>query len=90
MMHELKVGDSVQSHYRARWYGQIREIHHYKHKMGSKTYEGFIAHVMILLDKVGHLQRKPKMMKINIGWLSKANFDVMEAYLDKKMEKYNV
>ncbi len=40
--------------------------------------------------KAGNLQRKNKVVKYNESWFHKVNFDVMEAYLDKKMEKYNV
>lgn len=90
MQCQLKVGDSVQSHYRARWYGQVVAIERGKYDWYGKNVHYCWAKVIMLLDKAGSPQRKRKIVRYDESWFHKVNFDVMEAYLDKKMEKQSV
>lgn len=89
MQNKLEVGDSVQSHYRSRWYGRVVGIETGKYNWHGKMHHYRWARVIMLLDKCGNIQRKTKVVRYDESWFSKVDFDVTEAYLDKKMEKYN-
>lgn len=62
MKNDFKVGDHVQSHYRARWYGIITQVTK-RNGMGS------LIEVLVTHDKCGRPQRKPFLTQLDASWL---------------------
>lgn len=71
MKNSFKVGDFVQSRYRAQWKGTIVELSVY----GDKD----IVWVRQEIDRHGRPMRKQKWMSLNVGWLKKIERDAPQA-----------
>lgn len=66
MKNELKIGDVVKSHYRAKWIGVIENIE-YTNSCSS----GMLCHVRPKITSKGKTLRKSKIMSLDSGWLTK-------------------
>ena len=60
---KLKIGDTVKSHFRARWTGIIIDIE--KRKNISD-----LATIKVILDRNGNKLRKPIIKTLDVGWLT--------------------
>lgn len=61
MKRSFRIGDYVQSHYRARWYGVITKM------------DGEVARILVTHDKAGNPQRKQFIRTLHSHWLSLYN-----------------
>ena len=73
MKHSFKVGDKVQSHFRATWKGVIVE--------GPDKNECYI--VKILIYQHNNIMRKPKFTSLNHHWLTPTNFSCIVTSWDE-------
>ena len=82
MKNKFFIGQGVQSHYRARWYGVVMD---YVYHPNSPP-DHYCCRVLVLLDKAGNMQRKLKIHTLDAAHLTAAG-DVMGDYLEKKLGK---
>lgn len=67
MKNKLKVGDTVKSHFRAKWTGKVIDIELRSNGLSP------IAVVKVFLDRNGRPLRKPIRKRLDSNWLEKLN-----------------